>query len=686
MSKGKFFVIFFVVLIYTVQVLSQTANTDTTQLEDVSVQAFYNRTRWQAMPASVAVIRSADLKKTPTHTLLPVMNNIPGIRMEERSPGSYRFSVRGSLLRSPFGVRNVKIYWNQLPLSDGGGNTYLNLVDIGQINAATILKGPVASVYGAGTGGALLLRSELNFNRLPDHDWQAGISGGSYGFFQQHALWQYSDSFFSSQLKQVHMQSDGYRQQSAMRRDGMQWLATFKGKKQLWQLLNFYTDLFYQTPGGITETQFLQNPQQARQPAGMFLGAVQQQTAVYNKTWYSGVHHEWEVDTNNSFRSFLVLSGTHFRNPFITNYEQRQEWNTGIGTQWQYRLKKNEDEWSLHLGVEWLYQHAGIDNFSNKNGIKDTVQYRDQTHSTQWFPYLQVQYRIRQRWTIQAGISSNQQGYRYQRLTDPQPVHQRRKITSVLTPRISAGYSINQRVTLYALLTKGFSAPTLAEFRPSDGNFYADLDAESGWNMETGIKGYLFSDRLQFDIAWYRFKLNNAIVRRNALSGAEYFVNAGGAIQQGLELFVKMDLLHNDKYWLRRWSCWTAYSFQPYTFTDYRQGAIDYSNNRLTGVPRNTWITGMDIETQSGLYLYCSMNAVSAIPLNDANDAYAKAYQLLQARTGYRKNRWEFFLSLDNGLNQIYSLGNDINAVGRRYYNAAAPRNFSFGMNFGLRR
>ena len=36
---------------------------------------------------------------------------IPGVRMEERTPGSYRLSIRGSLLRSPFGIRNVKVYF-----------------------------------------------------------------------------------------------------------------------------------------------------------------------------------------------------------------------------------------------------------------------------------------------------------------------------------------------------------------------------------------------------------------------------------------------------------------------------------------------------------------------------------------------------------------------------------------------
>ena len=128
-------------------------------LQEVVVNAFLSHQHWKAVPAAVAIITSKEINRYSNTSLVSVLNTIPGLRMEERSPASYRLSVRGSLLRSPFGVRNVKVYWNEIPLTDAGGNTYLNLVDINQLTGAEIIKGPAASMYGAGTGGALLLRS-----------------------------------------------------------------------------------------------------------------------------------------------------------------------------------------------------------------------------------------------------------------------------------------------------------------------------------------------------------------------------------------------------------------------------------------------------------------------------------------------------------------------------------------------
>lgn len=78
---------------------------DSVSLSEVSVNSYFSARPILRLPHSAAVIDSTSLEKQAGLSLLPVMNTIPGIRMEERSPGSYRLSIRGSLIRSPFGIR-----------------------------------------------------------------------------------------------------------------------------------------------------------------------------------------------------------------------------------------------------------------------------------------------------------------------------------------------------------------------------------------------------------------------------------------------------------------------------------------------------------------------------------------------------------------------------------------------------
>src|SRR6478609_11236085 len=136
------------------------SQTDSTKvLGEVVVSAYRSDRPISEVPSSIGSVNERDLVRFSNTSLLPAANTIPGVRMEERSPGSYRFAIRGSSLRSPFGVRNVKFYWNGLPLTDGGGNTYLNIIDFNSIGGMEIIKGPGASLYGAGTGGVVLLKS-----------------------------------------------------------------------------------------------------------------------------------------------------------------------------------------------------------------------------------------------------------------------------------------------------------------------------------------------------------------------------------------------------------------------------------------------------------------------------------------------------------------------------------------------
>lgn len=656
------------------------------QLEEVVVEAFHSRSGWKQTPAAIAVLDEKEMNRYVNSSPVPVFNTIPGVRMEERSPASYRLSVRGSLLRSPFGVRNIKVYLDGIPLTDAGGNTYLNLVDMNTLSAATLIKGPAASSYGAGTGGAVLLHTALHFSDSGIHRFVTGITGGSYGLFHQQSGWNYSNRNFASSMQQTHQQSDGYRDQSASRRDIFKWQGIWQQKKVRLRFLFLYTDLYYQTPGGITLAQLQQNPQLARQPAGALPGAVQQQTAVYNKTLLGALQKEWQLTEHLELKSFLSGNHTAFTNPFITNYEKRGEANFSAGTALTYQIQKGKNRFQWVNGAEWLHNHSLIHDFGNRAGKPDTVQFSDDLYATQWFAFSQAQWEIADRWTITAGLSLNNQLYRYKRLTDPSPVFTNKQISLVAAPRLAVLYRLHPSVSLYILAARGFSSPSLAEIRPSDGNYYGNLQAEYGWNYEAGIKGEGFDRRLRFDIAAYFFDLQQAIVRKTNAAGAEYFVNSGGTRQHGLEGLLSYQFLRSYTRWIRSLNLQSSYSYQPYRFTDYVQSGVNYSGNKLTGVPAHIWVSGMDIETGNGMYGIVSLNCTGSIPLTDANDVTAAAYQLLQVKIGYRgrreEKRWDIFAGADNLLNQRYSLGNDINAAGKRYYNPAAGRNLFAGMMY----
>jgi iron complex outermembrane receptor protein len=127
------------------QQLSQPDSSDV--LQEVIIKGYEQNRRSIETGASVGTIKQQDLTRFSPGSLVPAINTIPGVRMEERSPASYRLSIRGSSLRSPFGVRNVKMYIDGIPFTDAGGNSYLNQLSPNLISSIEVQKGPGGSMY-----------------------------------------------------------------------------------------------------------------------------------------------------------------------------------------------------------------------------------------------------------------------------------------------------------------------------------------------------------------------------------------------------------------------------------------------------------------------------------------------------------------------------------------------------------
>lgn len=658
---------------------------DTAILEPVTVTSFGGSVNWKDAPVAVALINKTQLQRFDNKTLLPVLNTITGVRMEERSPGSYRLSIRGSLLRSPFGVRNIKVYWNDIPFTDAGGNTYLNLVDISQLSSIEIIKGPASSLYGANTGGAVLLKSNPSPNPKGNGNvFNANIETGSYNLFNEQVTFNHQSQKFAFTLQQSHLQNDGYRQQSAMRKDVVQgnlnW--SISNKEQLSALL-FYTNLHYETPGGITKQQMDSVPTLARQPTATLPGAVQQKAGVYNKTGFAGLSLHSALSDLWSNTTSATINHTDFKNPFITNYEHRKELNYGARTVFEMNALKVK--WLT--GAEWQQNVSNIHNYENNGGQRGDLLYDDEVKVSQYFLFTQLNVRF-SRLTVQAGLSANQQLLKYNRVSDSVYNYWQDQNTDILiAPRLSLLYALNKTISAYGILSRGFSPPTLAEVRPSTNQFY-DLQPEYGWNIEGGLKGSLLKNRMQFDAAVYSFNLKNAIVAQTDSTGAGFFTNAGGTKQTGFELWVNVILLRNDHKFINTITIANSFAYQPYTFNNYISGTKDYSGNHLTGVPKNVNVTTLDIHSTAGIYLTGNFNFTSAIPLTDANDVYADNYKLLQLKLGFKKQfhkvTLDFYAGADNLLNETYSLGNDLNALGGRYFNPAPKRNYFGGVQLTL--
>lgn len=656
-------------------------------LGPVLIQAYATQRPILEVPASIGYLTTENLQRFSNTSILPAVNTIPGVRMEERSPGSYRFSIRGSLLRSPFGVRNVKAYWNGLPLTDGGGNTYLNLLDFNSIGSIEIIKGPGGSLYGAGTGGVIL----LNGPPIKKNQFEVSAVAGSYGLRRWYVNNQFHSEKINVNLNYGRTQYDGYREQTAMRRDALNADITFQLNSQsALSATFFYSDLRYETPGGLTQAQYDADPKQARPAGGPNRGAVEQQATVFNKTPYLGLSYEHDWNDRWSTRIGIFGSRSDFANPTIRNYELRDERNIGGRAETQYTFGNHTRKSKVTLGGEYQYFKSPIAVHDNDLGTLGALQTKDILTSRQMFLFAQAELHLPANFYLTLGGSINFLQYDFQR-EFPDVVDEERSFDAVPSPRIALLNKITPELSVYASISQGFSPPSVAELYPSRQIFDKNIDSEQGNNLEIGVKGEI-KRKISFDITAYSFQLKRTLVirRDTTINGdPEYFVNAGSTSQRGIEAMVSWEPLKNAKGILSHLRIWNTYALNQYHFSDYIQDGNDFGGNKLTGVPPTVNTSGLDLAIKQKFYLNATANYVDHIPLNDANTDFANEYFLLGTRLSFRtdirhKTEMEVFIGVDNALDKKYSLGNDLNAFGGRYFNAAPPRNYYAGLRFNF--
>jgi len=672
-------------LIISLPSFAQDETSDSSKnLSEVIVKAFEQNRELKETPAAINFIAKPQLERYNNTNILPALNSTPGVRMEERSPGSYRMNIRGSTLRSPFGVRNVKIYFDQIPFTDAGGNTYLNQLSYYNFNSIEVIKGPGGSLYGAGTGGVILIHSQPEI-------WKKGFDvtalGGSYGLMNANVQARIGNEKFQNSLNFSHQTSDGYRHHTNMRRDIGTWQTKIAcGQKEELKFSILYGDMYYETPGALTKAEWNANPRAARPKAGAFPSADSAKAAIFQKTFLGGVTNHYKFSDHFDNTTSVYGAFSEVKNPTFRNYEKREEPQWGARTVFKWNKQVDQSLFQVIFGGEVQSGNFNTKTYTNVYGKPGLLQTNDDIRPSIYSIFAQADAHLPKDWNITIGLSTNQSSIKINRISVANFTPVERKFKNELAPRFAVSKKVIENLWLYASASKGFSPPSVAEVLPSTTVISTDLQPEHGTSYETGIKSTWLKQRLYVEVNAFYYRLENAIVQRKDASNADYFTNAGSTKQRGIESQAKYRFFEQSSSFITTAGIWISHTWNKFNYDEFKQSTTDYSGKQLPSVPPHTVATGLDIVTKQGLYSNLTYFYGDRIPLNDANTEFASSYNLLSERLGWKKSLsgktlLDIFVGGENLFDVTYSLGNDINAAGGRYYNAAPGINFFGGVS-----
>lgn len=635
-------------------------------------------------PVPLSILKEQELQQFSAMSIAPVLNTVSGIYMHSGALNTNRITIRGIGNRSLFSTTKIRAYLDDIPLTSGIGETTIEDIDLSILRQVEVYKGPTASQYGAGLGGMIHLKTQ-NKTGIQPSSLSTDLTIGSYGLLRNvnRFTYQSEDQKVNLELNYNYAHSDGYRANNEYNRHGLSALAQiYPNEKSSFTILTNHTDVKAFIPSSLNREDYDNNPEKAA-----FTWQQVNGFEDYEKTLI-GLSHQYKF--SQQFENTTSIF-TNFRN----NYESRPfniliENSEAIGgrTKFLYRPDIPEVPMTFTLGTEFFNEDYAWKTYVTNEGTLGATLSDAQEQRQYINVFAEGETSLSEKWSVIAGLNINKTNYDILDLFAPDSLDLTGTYTfsTILSPRLGINYlhqEDNQTLSAYFTMGQGFSPPTLEETLTPEGAINPNIQPETGWNYEVGVRGQTLLKRLRYDLSIYTMRIKDLLVARR--TGDDQFVgiNAGKTVHNGLEALLDYSFLQSEQW---QGNIYTNYTFADYIFKEFVDGDNDYSGNELTGTPPHLLNVGLNIRHTSGWYANWNHRYVASFPMRDDNSIYSDAYQVSRLKIGWQKTlqeRWQLHISggINNVWEEQYAAMILINAGSfggnaPRYYYPGLPRNF----------
>lgn len=642
-----------------------------------------------AKSSSLGIVQSSVLRETALTQFGPVdfastLNQTSGVYLLSGALNTNRITIRGVGARTPFGTDKLRLYYNNIPVTNGTGFSTIEAFDLEDLYAIEVVKGPKGAAFGSALGGALILKPglEADGTRLENN-----FSFGSYQLVKEHLRFTTQSGRNSLKVNANWMETDGYRANNNFDRKGILIDGTIGlGATSRLSLFLNYIDYTAQIPSSLNADDFANNPTQAA-----FTWA-QAQGFEANRYTVAGIDFEHKLLSGMISHTLFYTYLDHYEprpfnilDEFTHTYGLRSIFRGGKRITYQLGLELFKDEYDWSTFENNYQDNEGMGSLQGDR-LSDNKEFRDQVY---FFGHLAIP--ISTKFKAQLHLNLNRTAYDFRDLFNPpgSNTSEERQFNWILSPGAEIQYQFTADKILYGSISSGFSNPSLEETLTPDGLINPDIEQEKGVQYELGARLRFPAVKSTLDIALYRMNISDLLVAERV--GEDQFIgrNAGETTHNGLEVEassqVSLGFLLLAPY--------LSYTLNDHRFDSFVDDENDYSGNPLTGVPKNRLNAGLRTQVGNRWNWNLGVQYVDEIPLTDANTLSSSPYTIWHSNLSFKTELSEVIdLQIQGGVNNLfdtnYAQSVLINAVGfggnaPRYFYPGNDRNFFLSMRLG---
>lgn len=562
-----------------------------------------------------------------------------------------------------------------------------------------IVRGQGALQYGPQIGGMVnyILKNGSNFTKPVQVETFQTV--GSNGLFNTY-------NAIGGKTKKVnyytffdHRNAEGWRNNNQYNSNTGSGTVTYKFSEKL----SITADLTYwharsQQPGGLTDEQFNQNPQQSLRARNWF-----------DLTWATAaIHTDYKISENQRLTIKLFgmngdrnSIGFNPSNGILTadvvdintgKYANRtldkdQYRNYGLEARYLHHYSVGKNLHSLSTGVR-LYSgstfrfRGGVG--SNGSAYDDAIQtgttwtgnIEYKSGNVAWF--AENMFQLTDRIVLIPGIryeyiTAKASGYSSLVNNVPVYLQNQQQGRGFVIAGLGAEYRITKNGSLYANATQSYRPVQFADLTtpPTTDVIDPNLTDSKGLNVDLGYRGH-HSDFLKFDVSVYHLQYDNRIgsIKQQRLDNSFYNLrtNVGSSSSKGLELFTEYNITRSLSASKRAGE---VSVFASYSYTDARYNSFkvittvnnalqetNYQNRKVEYAPENILRAGLSYAFQgfSTTLQYSFTDQVfsdannTLVPTANGQNGKIPSYKIIDVAFAYKHRSG---LQLKSGINNL---------------------------------
>jgi iron complex outermembrane recepter protein len=602
----------------------------------------------RSVAGAVDVADAVTMAGTRRHYMEDVLRYIPGVFVQSRpNQDEARITIRGSGIRTNWGVRGMRVLINGIPLTDADGLTDIDAIDLAIIDRVEVLRGPSSSLYGTGSLGGV-----VHFIALPEPQSVAAdayAAAGRYGFRRYGISLSGTGTSHSYLVSGSYHNKDGYREQSggtSRRVYGM--LTYLPDDYSELELLAFWRSIGFDLPGSLTIEEFNTDPRRANE------------TAIINRWRKEKSRSRLGARYSRSLTRGITVLFSGFYGEHATPYHPifmlLEEDFRSSGGEIQVQSETDDERHRVIVGLSRENVGGGARYYVNNGGVRGPLMRNERIGVTGSALFGHYDVRISDRFGMGLGLRFDRNKSRFKDLIGEASFDTE---TDGWSGSVGASYRAADPVTIYVSSGFGFEPPAITEIRGAD---FA-LEAVRAVNVETGFR-YEPSVVFSASVSVYVMRLTNDIIPYTEAFQTKYR-NAGRTRHRGMECLVT--LRTNIGFLLNA----------AYTHSDFRFIRDEsFAGNVVPGIPPHRVAARVQYDSRSGFFGGVGGDWNYRFNMNDANTDIHPSYGVVSIFTGWENGLLSIETSVENLFDELYASYVRVNESNLRYFEPGDGRSF----------